>query len=90
MVAVLAAGTAADPGEVPERDRVMLRFAATRMPPGLREQRIRERFGLSAVAFFVYLNRLIDTAAALAAEPVAVNRLRRMRDAAGMWRGWLR
>ncbi len=76
--------------EVTEQDRAMLRFAAARMAPGVREQRIPERFGMPVVAFFVHLNRLVDTEAALAAEPLAVNRLRRMRDAARMWRGWLR
>lgn len=47
---------------------------------GPKEQAIRERIGLSATRFYQELNRLIDTEAALAAEPLLVKRLRRIRD----------
>ena len=48
---------------------------------GAREQAIRDRFGLSAITYAQWLNRLLDDRAALAADPVTVNRLRRIRDA---------
>lgn len=48
--------------------------------PGAKEQAIRDRFDLSSTAFYQRLNRLIDTPAALAHDPLTVKRLQRLRD----------
>lgn len=47
--------------------------------PGGKETAIVERVGLSPVRYYQRLNRLVDTTAALAHDPVTVNRLRRIR-----------
>ena len=47
---------------------------------GAKEQAIRDRFGISATTYYARVNRLLDDPAALAAEPVLVNRLRRLRE----------
>lgn len=47
---------------------------------GAKEQAVRELFDLSATQYYQVLNALIDTPAALAAEPMLVKRLRRMRS----------
>lgn len=47
---------------------------------GSKEQAVRDRFDLTATAYYALLNRLIDRPEALAAEPVVVNRLRRLRQ----------
>jgi len=49
--------------------------------PGAKEQAIRDTFGLSATHYYQLLNELVDNPAALAAEPVLVGRLRRLRAA---------
>ena len=46
---------------------------------GSKEQAIRETFDLSATRYYQLLNALLDNPAALAAEPVLVGRLRRLR-----------
>lgn len=46
---------------------------------GAKEQAIRDVFGLSATRYYQVLNRLLDQPAALAHDPVLVNRLRRLR-----------
>jgi hypothetical protein len=46
---------------------------------GAKEQAIRELFGLSATRYYQALNALIDRPAALAADPMLVKRLRRLR-----------
>jgi uncharacterized protein DUF3263 len=46
---------------------------------GAKEQAIRELFGLSATRYYQALNGLIDRPAALAADPMLVKRLRRLR-----------
>lgn len=48
---------------------------------GAKETAIRELFDLSATRYYQILNGLLDNPAALAAEPLLVKRLRRMRDA---------
>jgi hypothetical protein len=48
---------------------------------GAKEQSIRDTFGLSATRYYQLLNQLLDNPAALAAEPVLVARLRRLRAA---------
>ncbi|SCG57674.1 DUF3263 domain-containing protein [Micromonospora coxensis] len=47
---------------------------------GAKEQAIRDTFGLSATRYYQLLNALLDRPAALAAEPVLVGRLRRLRS----------
>lgn len=48
---------------------------------GAKEQAIRDIFDLSATRYYQLLNGLLDNPAALAAEPVLVGRLRRLRAA---------
>ena len=45
---------------------------------GAKESMIRARFDMSATRYYQVLNALIDKPAALAADPVTVNRLRRL------------
>ncbi|MEV1143453.1 DUF3263 domain-containing protein [Micromonospora sp. NPDC049799] len=47
---------------------------------GAKEQAIRDRFDLSATRYYQLLNGLLDNPAALAAEPLLVGRLRRLRS----------
>ncbi|MFI7603726.1 DUF3263 domain-containing protein [Micromonospora sp. NPDC049366] len=47
---------------------------------GAKEQAVRDTFGLSATRYYQLLNKLLDNPAALAAEPVLVGRLRRLRS----------
>ena len=47
---------------------------------GAKEQAIRDAFDLSATRYYQLLNGLLDNPAALAAEPVVVGRLRRLRS----------
>jgi hypothetical protein len=51
--------------------------------PGAKEQAIRERFDLSPTNYYQLLNALLDRPAALAYDPVLVNRLRRVRTGRG-------
>lgn len=46
---------------------------------GAKEQAIRELFGMSATRYYQVLNALIDKPEALAADPMLVKRLRRLR-----------
>lgn len=48
---------------------------------GAKEQAIRDTFGLSATRYYQLLNALLDNPVALAADPVLVARLRRLRAA---------
>jgi hypothetical protein len=66
---------------LPEEDRAMLRLAGEFWPnAAAKERAIVDRFGVSPVRFYQRLAALIDDHAALAAEPVIVGRLRRIRD----------
>lgn len=47
--------------------------------PGAKEATIYDRFGWTPTRYYQVLNALIDNPAALAAAPVTVNRLRRLR-----------
>ncbi|HEX7746292.1 MAG TPA: DUF3263 domain-containing protein, partial [Micromonosporaceae bacterium] len=47
---------------------------------GAKEQAIRDTFQLSATRYYQLLNNLLDNPAALAADPVLVGRLRRLRS----------
>lgn len=53
-----------------------LRFAHA----GSKEREIRARFDMTPTRYYQLLNRVISMPAALAADPVLVNRLRRMRE----------
>lgn len=48
---------------------------------GAKESAVRERFDMSSTRYYQVLNVLIDKPAALAAEPMLVRRLRRLRGA---------
>lgn len=48
---------------------------------GAKEQAIRDRFGLSSTRYHQQLNALIDSPAALRADPMLVKRLQRLRSA---------
>ncbi len=50
---------------------------------GHKEQAIRGELGLSAVRYYQILVRLLDSPEAVAADPVLVNRLRRLTRRAG-------
>lgn len=64
-----------------ERDREILAFERQWWKyAGAKETAIRELFGLSATRYYQVLNTLIDDPQALAADPLLVKRLRRMRD----------
>lgn len=47
--------------------------------PGRKESAISDRLGMSATRYYQLLNRLLSTQAALAYDPVTVNRLQRIR-----------
>lgn len=47
---------------------------------GAKEEAIREEFALTATRYYQLLNQLIDRDEALAADPVLVRRLRRLRQ----------
>lgn len=80
-----AVGT--DPGRgsgagLTRRERAVLAFERQWWRhAGAKEQAIRERFDLSPTRYYQVLNALLDSPAALAAEPVLVARLRRVRTA---------
>jgi hypothetical protein len=64
-----------------ERDRAVLDFERRSWPgAGAKERAIRERLGLSPTRYYQLLNALLDDPAALAHDPVTVNRLRRRRE----------
>ena len=48
---------------------------------GAKEQAVREKFDMSSTRYYQVLNALIDRPEALAADPLQVRRLRRMRGA---------
>ena len=62
------------------RDRDILAFERQWWKyAGAKEQAIRELFDMSATRYYQVLNALIDTPAAMAADPMLVKRLRRLR-----------
>ncbi|GAB3071132.1 hypothetical protein GCM10027186_26960 [Micromonospora schwarzwaldensis] len=78
-----AAGTApAEPAAgLTERELRILAFESRWWKhAGAKEQAIRDTFGLSATRYYQLLNALLDHPAALAAEPVLIGRLRRLRS----------
>lgn len=48
---------------------------------GVKETLVRERFGISPTVYYARLNRLLDRPEAMAADPMTVRRLQRLRDA---------
>jgi hypothetical protein len=64
-----------------ERDGAMLDFERQWWKyAGAKEQAVREKFDMSSTRYYQVLNALIDTPAALAADPMLVKRLRRLRS----------
>ncbi|MFF2143009.1 DUF3263 domain-containing protein [Kitasatospora sp. NPDC101155] len=69
-------------GELSERDRAVLALEGRQWrTAGAKERAIREELGLSSTRYYQLLNGLLDREEALAAAPVLVNRLRRVREA---------
>ncbi|WP_369131367.1 DUF3263 domain-containing protein [Modestobacter roseus] len=74
------AGAGAGSSGLTERDREVLAFERHWWRyAGAKEAAIREQFGLSATRYYQVLNALVDRPEALAADPLLVRRLRRMR-----------
>jgi hypothetical protein len=48
---------------------------------GMKEEAVREEFGISTARYYQLLGTLIDTPAALQEDPMLVKRLQRIRDA---------
>lgn len=79
--------TAPEPSDLPgdctgltDRDAQVLSFERQWWKyAGAKEHAIRELFGMSPTRYYQVLNALIDSPAALAADPMLVKRLRRMR-----------
>ncbi|HEX4360192.1 MAG TPA: DUF3263 domain-containing protein [Pseudonocardia sp.] len=66
--------------ELARREREVLAFEAQWWKyAGAKEQAIRELFDMSATRYYQVLNALIDKPAAMAADPMLVKRLRRLR-----------
>ena len=74
------AGSAAGGAELTEREREILAFERQWWKyAGAKEQAVRELFDMSATRYYQVLNTLIDSPAALEADPMLVKRLRRLR-----------
>jgi hypothetical protein len=66
--------------ELDRREREILAFEAQWWKyAGAKEQAVRELFDMSATRYYQILNALIDKPEALAADPLLVKRLRRLR-----------
>ena len=82
-----SAGAGASGDDVPipplsARDLAMLAFErAWWRRGGMKEEAIREEFGISSARYYQLLGALIDTPAALQEDPMLVKRLQRIRDA---------
>lgn len=73
---------ASEPAPLTDRERAILEFEGTwRHHAGVKEQRIRDEFGLSPARYYQLLGALIDSPVALAHDPMLVKRLQRVRDA---------
>lgn len=67
--------------DLSDEDRSLLHFEREWWSkPGAKAASIRARFDLTETAYYQRLNRLIDNPAAVEADPLVVNRLRRLRD----------
>lgn len=66
--------------ELSERDSEIIAFERQWWKyAGAKEQAIRELFDMSATRYYQVLNLLIDSPVALAADPMLIKRLRRLR-----------
>ena len=66
--------------ELGDRDREIIAFERQWWKyAGAKEQAIRELFDMSATRYYQVLNALIDSQAALEADPMLIKRLRRLR-----------
>jgi hypothetical protein len=66
--------------ELTDRDRQIIAFERQWWKyAGAKEQAIRELFDMSATRYYQVLNALIDSQAALEADPMLIKRLRRLR-----------
>lgn len=79
-------GVADDPGSIArgltDLERSILDFERRWWRyPGAKEQAIRDTFQMPATRYYQLLNGLLGSPAALAADPVTVGRLRRLREA---------
>lgn len=76
-----AEGKPTEPAGLSSRDRQLLDFERESWKLGVpKERAIRERFGFSPTRYHQLLNRLVETPAALAYDPMLVRRLRRLRE----------
>ncbi|MEE6273821.1 DUF3263 domain-containing protein [Georgenia wangjunii] len=76
------AGTADAAAALSDTEREILAFERQWWKyAGAKETAVRDLFGMSATRYYQVLNALIDSEAALAADPMLVKRLRRMRQA---------
>src|SRR5436305_12297928 len=75
-------GHEAETGELSERDRESLAVERHWWKyAGAKEQAVRDLFDMSATRYYQVLNALLDRPEALAADPMLVKRLRRLRAA---------
>ncbi|KQS68554.1 DUF3263 domain-containing protein [Modestobacter sp. Leaf380] len=73
-------GLVGESSGLPRRERDVLAFERQWWRyAGAKEAAIKEQFGLSATRYYQVLNTVIDRPEALAADPLLVRRLRRMR-----------
>ena len=76
----LASGQNASSSELSERDRDILEFERQWWKyAGAKEQAVRDKFDMSSTRYYQVLNALVDRPEALAADPMLVKRLRRLR-----------
>jgi hypothetical protein len=67
-------------GQLDRRDREVLAFERQWWKyAGAKEQAIRELFDMSATRYYQVLNALLDKPEAMAADPLLIKRLRRLR-----------
>jgi len=72
----------AGPVGLDERAQAILEFEGEAWKLGIPKHRaIREHLGISPTRYHQLLNRIVDTPEALAADPMLVRRLRRLREA---------
>src|SRR6476646_46653 len=70
----------AETGALSDRERAILAFERQWWKyAGAKEQAVRDLFGMSATRYYQVLNALIDSPAALEADPMLIKRLRRLR-----------
>lgn len=84
-------GTVLGMDDLTDLEREVLAFAGLQWRhAGARDTAIRERFDITPTRYHQLLNALLDRPAALAAEPMTVKRLRRLREQRLRGRGRLR